>query len=293
MSAAKTELEGPDLKEGIALAEIADGGMVVGHADGKPVLLVRRGEELFAVSGRCTHYGGPLAKGLVVGDEVRCPWHHACFSLRTGEALRAPALSDLPRWRVERREGRVYVTEKLAAPPVEARAPRAATTPASPAQHPESVLILGGGAAGNSAAETLRREGYAGPVTVIEAGPDAPYDRPNLSKDYLAGTAKEEWIPLRSASFYEQHGIEVLTGRRAAAIDVNGKRMTLDDGSERRFGALLLATGADPVHLPGAVDTGRRVHYLRTLADSRAIIAAAADARRAVVLGASFIGLEV
>ena len=287
MSAANKELEGPDLKAGIAFSELADGAMILGHADGKPVLLLRRGEELFAVGGRCTHYGGPLAKGLVVGDTVRCPWHHACFSLRTGEALRPPALDDLPRWRVERREGRIYVAEKLAPPPRSAPA----STPTAPL--PESVVILGGGAAGNSAAETLRREGYAGPIALIEAGPDAPYDRPNLSKDYLAGNAREEWIPLHPPSFYEEQGIELLTGRRVVSIDTGGRRVTLDDGSERRFGALLLATGASPVRLPSAVDPGGRVHYLRTLADSRAIIAAAAAARRAVVLGASFIGLEV
>jgi apoptosis-inducing factor 3 len=293
MSASKKPLEGPDLTAGIASSELADDGMIVGHADGKPALLLRRGRELFAVGARCTHYGGPLDKGLVAGDEVRCPWHHACFSLRTGEALRPPALNDLPRWRVEERDGRVYVVEKLAPRPVEGEAPRPITTPTTQAVPPASVVIVGGGAAGNSAAETLRREGYAGPITVIEAGPDAPCDRPNLSKDYLAGTAPEEWIPLRTPSFYEQQGIELLTGRRVVAIDAGAKRLTLDDGSERRFGALLLATGADPVRLPSAVDPGGRVHYLRTLADSRAIIAAAAAARRAVVLGASFIGLEV
>jgi NADPH-dependent 2,4-dienoyl-CoA reductase/sulfur reductase-like enzyme/nitrite reductase/ring-hydroxylating ferredoxin subunit len=294
MSEAKKDLEGPDLKAGIASSELGDGAMILGQADGKAVLLVRRGAERFAVSAKCTHYGGPLAKGLVVGDTVRCPWHHACFSLRTGEALRAPALVDLPRWSVEERDGRLYLGEQLAPATAAQRhsVPRAAAS-GSPSSPPESIVIVGGGAAGNSAAETLRREGYTGPVTVLEGGLDAPYDRPNLSKDYLAGTAPEEWIPLHPPSFYEQHEIELLTGRRARSLDVRGRRVILDDGGERAFGALLLATGATPVRLPTAVDPGGRVRYLRTLADSRALVAAAANARRAVILGASFIGLEV
>jgi NADPH-dependent 2,4-dienoyl-CoA reductase/sulfur reductase-like enzyme len=141
-------------------------------------------------------------------------------------------------------------------------------------------VIVGGGAAGMYAAETLRREGYDGPVTLVDAGPDAPYDRPNLSKDYLAGTAPEEWIPLRPPSFYTERGIDLVLGRRAALLDVAGRRLHFDDGSSHSFGALLLATGANPVRLEFR-DAGQRVHYLRTLGDSRAIIAAAGSATRA------------
>jgi NADPH-dependent 2,4-dienoyl-CoA reductase/sulfur reductase-like enzyme len=158
---------------------------------------------------------------------------------------------------------------------------------------PESVVIIGAGAAGNAAAEMLRREGYEGPVTVVGADTAAPYDRPNLSKDYLAGTASEDWIPLRPASFYSDHRIDMLTGRRATALDTAARRLTLDDGRTLDYGALLLATGADPIRLPAQMETGMPVHYLRTLADSRALIAAAGSAKRVVVLGASFIGLEV
>jgi NADPH-dependent 2,4-dienoyl-CoA reductase/sulfur reductase-like enzyme len=154
------------------------------------------------------------------------------------------------------------------------------------------VVILGGGAAGAVAAETLRREGYAGAITIVDAGPSAPYDRPNLSKDYLAGSAPEEWIPLHPDSWYAEQRIELVLGRRATAIDVPGRQLALDDGTTRPYGALLIATGADPVTLTYE-NAGQRVHYLRSLADSRALIAAAERARRAVVLGASFIGLEV
>jgi NADPH-dependent 2,4-dienoyl-CoA reductase/sulfur reductase-like enzyme/nitrite reductase/ring-hydroxylating ferredoxin subunit len=282
MGGQAAELSGPDVGLGVAIGEIADGGVLLGHAAGEAVLLARRGEEVFAVGATCTHYGGPLAEGLVVGDEVRCPWHHACFSLRTGEAVRAPALNPIPCWRVERDGDRVRVTEKVAPP-----------EPREHAGPPEDVVIVGAGAAGHAAAEMLRREGYRGRLTMIGADPDAPYDRPNLSKDYLAGTAPEEWIPLRPRDFYEEHDIELVLGRTVTAIDPAARRLTLGDGTTRSFDALLLATGARPIRLdlPGA--DLPHVHTLRSLGDSRAIIARAASARRAVVMGASFIGLEV
>lgn len=290
MSDEQAELTGPDFTLGLALAELADGAMLVGHAAGKPVLVARRGDEIFAIGASCTHYGGPLADGLLVGDTVRCPWHHACFSLRTGEALRAPALKPVARWVVERRDTKFYVMREIEADELLVeRAPAVS----SGGTAPSSVVIVGAGAAGNAAAEMLRREGYGGPVTMIGGEDSVPYDRPNLSKDYLAGAAPEEWIPLRSPEFYDAHAIRLVRGRRVTTIDVSGKRVTLDDGSTHDFGALLLATGADPIHLPTPQAAGSRVLYLRTLADSRAIIAAAKDAHTVVVIGASFIGLEV
>jgi apoptosis-inducing factor 3 len=274
---------GPDLKQGISAEDVADGGMVAGQVDGEAVLLVRRGDQWFAIGATCSHYSGPLAEGLVVGETVRCPWHHACFSLRTGEALRPPALNDLPSWEVERRDGRVVVG---------ARRTSSRRTPAR-ARGPGRVVILGGGAAGDSAAETLRREGYEGPITVVDPDPGVPYDRPNLSKDYLAGNAPEDWLPLHPPEFYAERGIELRRGPRAAAIDVAGRRVRLDDGTELPYDALLLATGASPVRLAPELERGPPgVRYLRTLADSRRIAGEAREGGRAVVLGASFIGLE-
>ncbi len=155
------------------------------------------------------------------------------------------------------------------------------------------MLILGGGAAGNSAAETLRREGFEGHITLVDRDADAPYDRPNLSKDYLAGTASEDWLPLHTRSYYADLDIELLTGRTAKALDVRSRRVFLDDGVIRSFDQLLIATGAAPVGLDIPVEEGRALHYLRTLSDSRRIIRAAESSRHAVVLGTSFIGLEV
>lgn len=278
---------GPDFSRGVPLSQLPDGAMVEGLADGKPVLVVRIGTEIFAIGAQCTHYGGPLAEGLRVGETVRCPWHHACFSLRTGEALQAPALRPVNRWVVEQRDGMCYVAGEVEAQELAAPARPLAATP------PGSVVIVGAGAAGNAAAEMLRREGYSGPVTMIGAEAAMPYDRPNLSKDYLAGSAPEEWIPLRAPDFYPAHGIRLVLGREVKALDLANRRVVLDDGSAHSFGALLLATGAAPRQLPTRPNGGGRVHYLRTLTDSREIIAAASRARQAVIIGASFIGLEV
>ena len=99
--AEEKKLSGPDFAQGVAISEFAGGDMVQGHANGEAILVARRGDAYFAIGASCTHYGGPLAEGLIAGDTVRCPWHHACFSLRTGEALRAPALDPVISWKVE------------------------------------------------------------------------------------------------------------------------------------------------------------------------------------------------
>ena len=285
MSEQETKLEGPDLAQGVAVSALADGAMLLGHAQGEPLILVRRGAELFAIGAVCTHYSGPLAEGLLVDDSVRCPWHHACFSLRTGEALRAPALNPVACWRVEQQDGKAFVKEKIESA---SRQPRPATS-----GMPGSVVIVGGGAAGNAAAETLRREGYGGRLTMLSADTSVPYDRPNLSKNYLAGSAPEEWIALRSPEFYKEQDIDLKLGVRVASIDTAGRQVQLDDGTRHAYDALLLATGAEPVRLELPGGDLPHVHYLRTLADSRALVAKALVAKQAVVIGASFIGLEV
>jgi NADPH-dependent 2,4-dienoyl-CoA reductase/sulfur reductase-like enzyme/nitrite reductase/ring-hydroxylating ferredoxin subunit len=274
----------PDFTAGVPFSRVPDGGMLLGTVGDEEVVLTRRGEELFAVGAYCTHYHGPLAQGLVVGDTVRCPLHHACFSLRTGEALRAPAFEPIACWKVERIGANVFVREKREG----AAAPRTA-----PLRAPRSVVIIGGGAAGFSAAECLRRNGYQGAVTMISADESPPYDRPNLSKDFLLGTAPPDWIPLRAPEFYVDHDITLMLASRVSAVDSARRFVRLDGGKQVEFDALLLCMGAEPVRLniPGAVDS--QVCYLRTFADSRVILAKAASARRVVVVGASFIGLEV
>jgi NADPH-dependent 2,4-dienoyl-CoA reductase/sulfur reductase-like enzyme/nitrite reductase/ring-hydroxylating ferredoxin subunit len=293
-----TKLSGPDLTQAIRLSSLSEGTMLLGHAYGEPVLLARRGSEVFAIGAVCTHYGAPLEQGLLVGDTVRCPWHHACFSLRTGEAIRAPALIPVSRFRVElvldsprqstsegAPDGTVIVGERLQ--PWQPQPQRLS------ADLPKSIIIVGGGAAGNAAAEALRREGYGGRLIMLSADETLPCDRPNLSKGFLSGTTTDAANPLRSAAFYNHHDIDLRLGARVDAIDTENRRVALTDGSSLEYDALLLATGADPIHLdiPGAGLP--HVHYLRTLADARALVAGALVAKRAVVIGASFIGLEV
>lgn len=271
----------PDLAKGIPSEALPDGGIVVGQFEGEPVLVARRGLELYAVSATCTHHGSSLAKGAITGGTIRCPRHHACFNLRTGEVLAAPALDSLACFAVQQVGERVIVRGKAEAP-----APRQRVAVAGP------MVIIGAGAAGHAAAETLRREGYDGEIVLLSADPDLPCDRPNLSKEYLSGEAGAEWVPLRPEGFFAEHGITLRRGARVQRIDPAERQVVLDDGTKVPYGALLLATGAEPVRLtvPGA--DLPHVHYLRSWGDARSLIASAMQARRALVLGASFIGLE-
>ncbi|MBR0692743.1 FAD-dependent oxidoreductase [Bradyrhizobium lablabi] len=279
---------GPDLTQGVALSAF-ENDMLLGHVGEDEVLLVRKGAEIFAIDAHCSHYHGPLSDGLVVGDSIRCPWHHACFDLRTGEATRAPALSPLSVWKVEQGDDRVVVKARQAQP--DKQAPRHASKP-SAADAPKRIVVVGGGAAGFTAAEMLRREGFGGDITMLSSDAAPPVDRPNLSKDYLAGSAPEEWVPLRPDEFYRDSNIDLRLATNVTAIVANANQVALADGKTVPYDRLLLATGAEPVRLliPGADQP--HVHTLRSLADSRAIIAAAKNARRAIVIGASFIGLE-
>ena len=274
---------GPDLAAGVALSDFKN-DMLLGHVGDQDVLLVRVKDEVFAIDAHCSHYHGPLADGLVVGDSIRCPWHHACFSLRSGEATRAPALSALAVWTVERQGDRLVVRGRQDQPQPARRPPPGG---------PRRIVIVGGGAAGFAAAEMLRRENFGGELTLLSDDAAAPVDRPNLSKDYLAGSAPEDWVPLRPDSFYADEKIALRLNTPVTAIDGKARHVVLGDGASLPYDRLLLATGAEPMRLPIPGADQPHVHTLRTLADSGAIIAAAKDARRAVVIGASFIGLEV
>jgi NADPH-dependent 2,4-dienoyl-CoA reductase/sulfur reductase-like enzyme/nitrite reductase/ring-hydroxylating ferredoxin subunit len=273
---------GPDLSLGIALSEFT-GATLLGHVGDEEILLVRSGSETFAVDAHCSHYHGPLADGLVDGESVRCPWHHACFDLRTGEAARAPALSPISVWKVEREDARIFVRHKREQP-----RPRVKGVVDAPGR----IVIVGGGAAGFAAAEMLRRQDYSGSIVMLSGEAAAPVDRPNLSKDYLAGSAPEDWLPLRPDDFYADAAIDLRLTTEVASIDSKARAVVLAGGETVAYDRLLLATGAEPVRLPIPGAEQPHVHVLRSLADCRAIIASADGARRAIVIGASFIGLE-
>ncbi|HEY7856551.1 MAG TPA: Rieske 2Fe-2S domain-containing protein, partial [Terriglobales bacterium] len=200
--AEEQEVSGPDLKRGVGLSELVENEPLLGHVDEEAVLLVRRGDQVFAVAATCTHYGGPLAEGLVVGDTIRCPWHHARFNMRTGEAEGAPALNPISCFQTRRDGDRVTVTGKTERKPAASRS----------RQKPASVVIVGAGAAGAACADMLRMKGYGGTITMIAEEDPSPVDRPNFSKDYLAGTAPEEWIPLRTPDYYKSIGVDLVKG---------------------------------------------------------------------------------
>jgi len=282
MAEEQTPPAGPDLAQGIALRDFS-GKTFLGHVGDQEVLLVRAEGEIFAIDAHCSHYHGPLAEGLVVGESIRCPWHHACFDLRTGEASRAPALNALSVWQVEQQGDRIFVRQQR-----EPTKPRGK----GPVEAPGRIVIVGGGAAGFAAAEMLRRQEFSGEIVMLSNDAAPPVDRPNLSKDYLAGSAPEDWLPLRPEGFYAEAGIDLRLQTNVESIDTKARHVVTGGGDTVAYDRLLLATGAEPVRLPIPGADQPHVHLLRSLADCRAIIASTKGARRAVVIGASFIGLE-
>ncbi|MCC6615358.1 MAG: FAD-dependent oxidoreductase [Anaerolineae bacterium] len=265
---------------------LPDGGMKPLVLEGTAVLLARVDGQYYATGGKCAHYGAPLHEGVLREHTVMCPWHHACYDVRSGARLEPPALNDLAHYPVRVDNGTVIVT----LPQDNVTAPQGK---ADPAVH-QTFIIIGGGAAGNAAAEALRRAKFAGKITLLSAAPNAPVDRPNLSKDYLDGHAQAEWMPLRDEDWYAQRDIDLRLNMRVTRVDPNAHTIYLAVDNALRYDKLLLATGAAPRHLrntPGADLNG--VYTLRTLADADAIVQAVEQGKRVVVVGASFIGMEV
>ncbi|TXD36483.1 Rieske 2Fe-2S domain-containing protein [Lujinxingia vulgaris] len=280
--AGQSDVSGPDLTQGIALADLTPDSPVVGHVGDDAVVVVRKGEEVFAIGARCSHYGGPLEEGLVVGDSIHCPWHHAAFSLRTGESVSAPALTGTGCYPVTLEDGTVRVGPR-----------KDAAEPAARGEALQSIVMVGAGAAAAAAAELLRHEGYRGKIVMIGAEESGPVDRPNLSKDYLAGEAPEAWIPLGGDERWNELDVHLVTGVEVSAIDRDAQTVRTATGEKFAYDALLFATGAEPV-LPPIEGLSEVDHFtLRSLNDTSRIIEAAEAGQRALVVGAGFIGLEV
>jgi NADPH-dependent 2,4-dienoyl-CoA reductase/sulfur reductase-like enzyme/nitrite reductase/ring-hydroxylating ferredoxin subunit len=274
---------GPDFSQGIDFDEIPAEGTIAGRVGDDPVLLSRLDGDLFAIGGACTHYGGHLGDGLSEGGTIRCPLHHACFDLRTGAVLRAPALDPVDRWQVEVEGDRGFVRHKM-------EQPQASAAHVDP--DIRRIVIVGGGAAGLACANELRRRGYRGELTMLTADADPPCDRPNLSKDYLAGSAPEEWLWLRSEDWYADNRVDLRLSTEVASIDPEARTVHCASGEQFPFERLLVATGAEPNRLDSPGLGGPNVHTLRSVRDARALAEQAHSGARAVIIGASFIGLE-
>jgi len=269
-------------RKGCGEKELAEGGQKLVTAGEDPVLLTRLDGKIYAVGNKCTHYECKLNEGVLLGRTVICRCHDARFDLTTGKVISPPALNDLPVYPVKVEGGDV-----LLGPVQKARFPKVEGTDA------RTFLIIGGGAAGNAAAETLRRDGFAGRIVMITPEPDLPYDRPNLSKEFLSGEAKPEWMPLRSEKFYANQNIDVMLNARVKSLDPGKKSVTLEDGRQITYDKALLATGAVPRRLPIPGADGEACFQLRSFADARMIAEAAAGAKTAVLVGAGFIGMEL
>ncbi len=270
------------------VADLKDGEMRAVMAGETEVLLVRAGGEFYALGAHCTHYHAPLADGVLCGNRLVCPWHQATFDVTTGDMVEPPALDALPKFAVRVEADRVLV--ELPDDPPDRRVPDMVDP--DPEADARVFAILGAGAAGYAAAQTLREDGFRGRIVVVTREGRLPYDRPNLSKDYLAGSAEPEWMPLRPDEFYDEHAIEVARGRGVVSFDASTRTVTFDDGESASYDAVLVATGgvARRPELPGADLEG--VVTLRSFDDADAIIAGVERARRAVVVGASFIAME-
>ncbi len=274
-AAAKDAL--PDLQQGIALTALAEGGIVQGRFEGEEVILIRARNRYFALEAKCTHMGGPLAEGAIVEDCIGCPWHHARFSIATGEAVAAPAFSALKRYRVRVDAEQIFVV---------ARFPDEKPDIAAVVEAPR-IVIVGAGAAGYACAELLARRGAGARVTLIGNDGDGVYDRTMCSKQYLTGLSKRSETQLPHLPSEVKRVLDTIE-----RIDVEGKQVIGRSGHATAFDVLVLATGATPRHpqLPGF--NRPNVFTLRSLHDADAIIEAAQGARRVAIIGASFIGLE-
>jgi NADPH-dependent 2,4-dienoyl-CoA reductase/sulfur reductase-like enzyme/nitrite reductase/ring-hydroxylating ferredoxin subunit len=252
------------------------------------ILLARVDDKFHAVSAICPHYGGPLAEGILCGTRVVCPWHHAAFNIVNGDLEDPPALDALVCFSVRVEGERILVTV-----PGDAQDRR---TPAMVRQDPladsRQFVIIGAGAAGYAAAQTLREEGFRGSLVMITREDRAPYDRPNLSKDYLHGHAESEWMPLRSEQFFRQHDIKLILNKEVSRVDAHAKKIAFESGETMDYDALLVATGGAPVRLNIPGSDLKNVCLLRSFADADSIIDIATRSRRAVVVGASFIAME-
>lgn len=255
--------------------------------DDKEILLSKINGEFFATGSKCTHYGAPLEDGVLSGETIVCPWHHACFNAKNGDLVEPPARDSLPNFDVEIDKDNVIV--KLPDDIPDSR------TPNMMERNPDdktTYVIIGGGAAGNAAAQSMRESGYRGNIVMITQENRVPYDRPNLSKAYMQGEAEEEWMPLRDEDFYKDNGIELKFESKVKDLDTATRTINFEDGERLTYDKVLIATGGVPKELDVNGHDLENIFYLRSFADADVIIEASKNAKKVAVIGSSFIGME-
>ncbi|MFP4385230.1 MAG: FAD-dependent oxidoreductase [Spirochaetia bacterium] len=249
---------------------------------GDEIMIIRRDSDICACGGTCTHYGGPLDEGVYKDGNIVCPWHNARFDVKSGELRGAPALDDIPVYEIKTENGKVFLGSK--------NAPEIVMPGGTDSRR---FVIIGAGAAAEGAAEELRRSGFAGKITVITPEEDTPYDRTILSKGFVSGEMKESYLPLRKKDFYEKLNIDFQTGKRVKKLETGSKEITLDDGEKITGDQILIATGSIPNDLEIPGKAGANYHLLRSADSGRKLKQAAADAKKILLIGASFIAMEL
>ncbi|MFZ0452784.1 MAG: FAD-dependent oxidoreductase [Ignavibacteriaceae bacterium] len=259
----------------------------VSVGEDKEILILNINDKIYALGAHCTHYGAPLADGVLNDDTIICPWHHACFNVKTGALEEPPASDDLPKFEVLIENDNVLVEI-----PEEFPSSKTPEMSERDEENNENYLIIGGGAAGYAAAQAMREAEFNGKITIVTRENRTPYDRPNLSKDYLQGSAQEEWMPLRPDDFYSKYNIEFMFDMKVDKIKIKEKKISFEKGEDLSYSKLLIATGGVPreLNLPGS--DLKNIFYLRSFSDSDSIIEAAKNSKEAVIVGSSFIGME-
>ncbi len=266
--------------------DLTDGELKEVRVGDTDVLLARADGQYYALHPKCSHYQGPLAKGLLNGNRLVCPWHNACFDIRTGHRLEAPALNGLPTHEVRIENDQVYV--RLTTDKESLENPLATLDE----ENTQTYVIIGSGGAGAFAAEGMREGGFTGKIIMLSQSQEGPYDRPNCSKDYLQGKAPDEWMPLRTDDFYQDYGIEIRTEQHVVSLNPTGKRIELASGETIQYDQALICSGGKPNKLPTPGADLDGIYMLRTLHDSQTLRDLGQQGKRIVIVGSSFIGLE-
>ncbi|XP_053311834.1 apoptosis-inducing factor 3-like [Spea bombifrons] len=267
-------------------SDMKDGEMREFEVHGYPVLVVRSNGAFSAVGSKCSHYGAPLSKGVLEGDRVRCPWHGACFNIKTGDIEEYPGLDSLPCFKVTVEKGAVcIVTSEQALQTVK----RVKCMSRRSAGNRSTAALIGTGPAALVCAETLRQEGYTGRIVMVTREKHVPYDRTKLSK---VMNAKATDLYLRPPEFFLEHGIEVWTEKEVVSVNTDEAKIKFRDGSFLLYSQLLIATGSRPRGLCCPGSNLKNVFLLRTPEDANAISETAMN-RNVVIMGSSFIGMEV